>query len=263
MPASATANSGGPSVVLNAVSPANSFSPTVQLNPSTAYYWETHALGVGEEDGTWSAVQTFATGPLPNGLTIIPIFDSTILNDPNAATIEATINAAISVYRENFSDPITVTITYMEETNGLGNSGWFFQTYAYSDYRAALASHATTADDTNALAHLPLGSANPVNGNAQVTVNIVLARAMGLPNSGPIPGQTDGTVLLNTATMNLSSTTTDPSLYSLFATVCHETDEAMGFGSVLNGMTNGEAAPTGPVQPERIFSLPTAAAAAA
>lgn len=42
-------------------------------------------------------------------------------------------------------------------------------------------------------------------------------------------------------------------MYSLFAVVCHETDEAIGFGSQLNGLTNGEAAPTGSIQPEDLF----------
>jgi hypothetical protein len=223
------------------------------LTASTTYYWEVHVIGANEEDGTWSAVQSFTTGPIPSGLTIIPTFDSSITSDPNAATIEATINAAISVYRESFSDPITVTITYMEESSGLGNSEWSYNTYSYSAYRAALVSHATTADDTNAVAHLPVASANPVNGSANVDVNIVLARALGLPNSGPTPGQTDSTVLLNTSIMNLSTTSTDPSKFSMFSTVCHETDEAIGFGSALNGLANGAAAPTGPVQPEDLF----------
>ena len=36
-------------------------------------------------------------------LTIVPIWDSSITNDPNAAQIESTINAVISTYEADFS----------------------------------------------------------------------------------------------------------------------------------------------------------------
>lgn len=253
LPSSTTASSGGSSVVINAVTPTNSFSPTVQLTPSVTYYWEVHAVEQNDEDGTWSSAQSFTTGPIPAGLTIIPTFDSTITSDPNAATIEATINAAISVYRENFSDPITVTVTYTEMSDGLGLNDTYYNNYSYAAYRAALVNHATTADDTNALAYLPASTANPVNGNTQMYLNLPLARALGLGNSSLPVGTNDSIVYLNTSIMNLSSATTDPNKYSLFATVCHETDEAIGFGSALNGLANGESAPTGPVEPEDLF----------
>ena len=60
------------------------------------------------------------------GLTIIPTFDSTITSDPNAATIEATINTAIATIQSMFSDPITVNITFKKMTSGLGQSSTFF-----------------------------------------------------------------------------------------------------------------------------------------
>ena len=253
LPTSTTASNGGSSVVINAVTPTNSFSPTLQLNPSVTYYWEVHAIEQNDEDGTWSSARSFTTAPIPTGLTIIPTFDSTITGDPKAATIEATINAAISVYRESFSDPITVTITFTEMSDGLGLNSTYYNNYSYSAYRAALVSHATTADDTNALAHLPSSAGNPVNGNSQMYLNLPLARALGLGNSAPPQGENDSTIYLNTAIMNLSSTATDPDLYSLFATVSHEIDEAIGLGSALNGLTNGAPAPTGPVEPEDLF----------
>jgi CARDB len=253
LPTNSLATNGGASVVLNAVAPTTNFSPTVMLNASTTFYWETHVMGANEEDGTWSAVQSFTTGAIPTGVTIIPTFDSSILNDPNAATIEATINAALSVYRENFSDAVTANITYTEMSSGLGDNNAYYATYSYSAYRAALVTHATTADDTNALAHLPATTTNPVNGSTQINLKLLLARALGLPNSGPISGQPDAIVYLNTSSMNLSTTSTDPTKYSLFSTVCHETDEAIGFGSALNGLTNGQAAPTGAVFPQDLF----------
>ena len=56
------------------------------------------------------------------GLTIIPTFDSSITSDPNSATIEATIEAAIAVYAQTFSDPITVSIMFQEMSSGLGGA---------------------------------------------------------------------------------------------------------------------------------------------
>ncbi len=114
-----------------------------------------------------------------SGLVINPIFDSSITSDPQAARIEATINSAIAVYESNFSDLVTVTITFQKMASGLGYSTRYYQTFLYSDYRAALVSHATTADDAAALAHLPAGSANPVNNNQNVKLDLPLARALG------------------------------------------------------------------------------------
>ena len=54
-------------------------------------------------------------------MVITPTFASNIMSDPNAATIEGTINAAIAVYESNFTDPITVHITF-QEGGGLGSS---------------------------------------------------------------------------------------------------------------------------------------------
>src|SRR5262245_54090129 len=78
-------------------------------------------------------------GPLAQaGLVITPTFDSSITNDPNAATIINTINDAIRLYEARFSDPIEVTIKFQEMTTGLGHSQWWFATVPYSQYRSAL-----------------------------------------------------------------------------------------------------------------------------
>jgi hypothetical protein len=250
LPSSTTATNGGSSVVIDAVSPTNSFSPTITLSPSTTYYWEVHANPGSTDDGVWSSIQSFTTQATPTGLTIVPTFDSTITSDPQAATIEATINAAIAVYRSAFSDNVTARFTFAEMSGGLGENEASLDYISYSSYRAALVSHATTPDDATALAHLPTGTANPVNGNSEVDVKLPLARALGLDTESP---DSDGTVYLNTSIMNLSTFTTDPGSYSLFATVSHEMDEALGFGSALNGLANGAANPTGHISPEDLF----------
>src|SRR6266849_7910859 len=93
---------------------------------------------------------------------ITPTFGSTITSDPNAATIEATINTAIQNLENAFSDNITVNITFQEGNGQPGGSSTKLNFISYSAYLAALTSHATTADDTTALASLPAGPNSPV-----------------------------------------------------------------------------------------------------
>jgi hypothetical protein len=184
-------------------------------------------------------------------LTIIPTFDTSITADPQAAAIEATINSAIAVYEADFSDPITVSFDFQEVTNGLAGSTTYYVTVAYSDYLTALTAHATSADDETALAHLPPGPNNPVNGNTRISLNDSLARALGFSANPP---EFDSSISLNISSMNITSSNPDTNKYSLFAAVSHEMDEGLAFGSGLNGLTNGAAAPTDDsVAPEDLF----------
>jgi hypothetical protein len=189
---------------------------------------------------------------LTNGMTafgnlvINPIWDSSITSDPNAATIMSTINAAIAVYQTRFADPVTVSIKFQETGSGLGGSSTFFGNISYSSYRSALVTDATTFSDSTALAHLPNVANNPVNGNANVSVTTANLRALGFAVSPPA-GSPDSTISLNTSIMNLDRLSINPSRYDLMAVVSHEIDEALGFGTALNGLANGAPAPTGPV----------------
>jgi hypothetical protein len=183
----------------------------------------------------------------PAGLVINPIFDSSMTSDPNFPTIQATINAAIQQYETQFSDPITVTIQFSKMSSGLGQSLTYQGTIDYTTFRAALASDAQTTNDAVALAHLPGGSANPVNGNSSVTLTTANMRALGLAGGDPPPGQPDTTISLNTSIMNLTRANPDPNKYDLMAVAQHEIDEALSMGTLLNGLPNGAATPTGPV----------------
>ncbi|MDB6124717.1 MAG: hypothetical protein JWQ71_3710 [Pedosphaera sp.] len=250
LPTSASASTGGASLVINATSATTSYTPTLPINPGTTYYWQVHGL-TGSDNGTWSSVNSFSTiAGATGGLTIVPTFGSSITSDPQSAAIQSTINSAIAVYASKFSNPITVFITFEKVSIGLGSSSSYLQARPYSSYRAALVSHATTADDTAALAHLPGGSSNPVTGDPSINVNLPLARALGF--STPAVPQ-DGTISLNTSLMNLSGAETDANKYALFSVVCHEIDEVLGFGSALNNLSNGAPAPTGPVSPNDLF----------
>jgi hypothetical protein len=179
-------------------------------------------------------------------------FDATITSDPNAATIQNTINQAIGVYVATFSDPITVSLKFQEMNSGLGQSSTFVGDVLYTQYRTQLAADATTSNDATALAHLPVGPNNPVNGSSLVTVTTANLRAIGFI-ANPPSGQPDSTISLNTSIMNLTRSSIDPNKYDLMAVVMHEIDEALGFGSSLNGLANGAPSPTGGVFPEDLF----------
>jgi len=248
LPSNPTADTGGPSVVINTTTPSTTFSPASPLNAATTYYWEVHARSPSQY-GAWSATDMFST---VNGLTILPIFDSSITSDPQAAAIEATINSAIAGYHAHFSNPITVSIEFKEMDSGLGQSVTYLASVSYAAYRTALAANAATADDATALTYLPATANNPVNGSQYITLKDPLARALGFAGNPPA-GDQDGIIGLNTSILNLSSAQNNPNLYSLSTTVSHEIDEVLGLGSALNNLNNGDPAPTYGVYPEDLF----------
>jgi hypothetical protein len=192
--------------------------------------------------------------PAAANLVIVPTWDSTITSDPNAATIKNTITNLIAVYEASFSDPVTVTITFAENQNVLGESSTYYnQGIAYATVRAALVANATTANDRLALAHLPNTATNPVNGSTTMELTLPNGRALNIGGSSSPPGQTDGTIYLGTSIMNLTRTNINPNNYDLYAVAAHEIDEVLGLSSALDGLTNGAATPTGDVDSMDLF----------
>jgi hypothetical protein len=179
-------------------------------------------------------------GPAHGQITITPTYDSTITSDPNATAIEAGIQAAINRVAADIANPITVTITFEEETSGLGGS--FAQTnnvpYGPSGtpgtYLNALKNNQVlSAKDITAIASLPNQTNTPVGGpgNADVRLTTPLLRALGFSALGNNGGQPDGIISLNTSLMNLSRTGTQNSMnYDLQAVAGHELDEVLGIG---------------------------------
>ena len=55
----------------------------------------------------------------------------------------------------------------------------------------------------------------------------------------------DSTITLNTSICNLSRSSINPTKYDLQAVTSHEIDEVLGFGSALNGSSNGPQPPQG------------------
>jgi hypothetical protein len=161
-----------------------------------------------------------------SALVIIPTFDSTITSDPNAANIEATLNYCIAEYEAAIQDTVTVPITFSNMTSGLGESFTFRVGPSYANYRSALVSHATTSEDSTAIASLSNTTTNPVNGNTSMSLGLPISRALGLAS---FVG--DGRIALNIASCNVNpETDNNGSDYALFAVACHEIDEVLGGG---------------------------------
>src|ERR1700748_3077390 len=73
--------------------------------------------------------------PAYASLTFNPTFASSITDDTvHAAAIEANINAVLAVYSLDFSNNVTVPITFGEMTTGLGESSFFFDQVSYHTF---------------------------------------------------------------------------------------------------------------------------------
>lgn len=164
------------------------------------------------------------------GLTIIPTFDSSITGDPNGAAMMTAINGAISVLQSNLTDNVTVKITFKsDESVGLGESSTFGFNVAYSDFIAALISHAASTRDIIALGKLPSGPNDPVIGGTQIHVTTAQARLLGLSSYS----DTDSTISLKMSLMNFTRPPSNPDNYDLQQVTEHEMDEVLGISSHL------------------------------
>jgi len=174
---------------------------------------------------------TFAVFAIPaHTMTIIATFSGSVMSDPNSAAIQAGILAAIGQIQSQFSDPISVPITF-DEGGGLGSSSTSIFQVSYSTYLTALAADAKSADDAAAIAQLPTQLTSPVDGNTNMWLTTANLDALGISHS-PVPVY--GTITLNTSIMNFDRTTIDTSKYDLQGVAMHEIDEVLGLGSGLN-----------------------------
>jgi hypothetical protein len=174
--------------------------------------------------------------PARANLVINASFDSTITNDTNASLIEATINQAIAQFEAEITNNITVSIAFGEMGSGLGQSSTYYGSLGYNSFRAALAANSSgDATDTSAVASLPSGSTNPVDGGSNINLTTANLRALGFASSVPPGGDPDSTISVNTSITNYTGTIYNPSFYDLQSVVQHEMDEALGIGSGLGG----------------------------
>ena len=206
------------------------------------------------------------------GLVITSIFDGSIKSDPNAPGIEATINAAISVFENKYSNPVSVTIEF-QEGSALGESDTgFLYTENYHTFYTGL-----VAEDANpaAIAGLTARDAgnswlNPATDSLNILVKPANLRALGLSgaplcnvtgSSGSLtcgntsggPNAIDGIISLNTA-ITYPPQSNNGSNYSLMATTEHEIGEILGMGSALPGTSasSGTVSASNPM-PDDLF----------
>jgi hypothetical protein len=185
-------------------------------------------------------------------LTIIPTFDSSIVNDPNSSAMMSAINFSIGTLQSNLTDNATVNILFVaDESVGLGQSATWESPYAYADYLTALRSRAASINDTNALSQIPNTTTDPLVGNSNIALKLPLARLMGL-DSGYGPDGFDSTISCKMSLMNLTRPPADPNKYDLVGTLEHEIDEVLGFASNLK-----RGQPSGPIGPADLFRYTT------
>jgi hypothetical protein len=181
--------------------------------------------------------------PAHANLTITPTFDSSITGDPNAAAIESTINSAIKIYEQTYTNPINVTI-YFQEGAGLGSSLTALYDEGYTFFRNGLATNQALshqADQATALAHLPNQANNPVTNATDLYIKTADIKALGGPSlPGVIPSggskSYDGIITLNTSLTTPGSPGSSLT-YNLAPVVKHEIDEVLGLGSGLPTFT--------------------------
>src|SRR4051794_12958814 len=78
-----------------------------------------------------------AAAARPTGrFTITPTFDDSITNDPDAATIRATIDQAIANFEAVIATPVQVAIRFRKVPTGLGESNTWISGVSYTSFRA-------------------------------------------------------------------------------------------------------------------------------
>jgi hypothetical protein len=232
------------------------------LSRGTTYYYRVrpyYQTKPGRYSETAMAVTVATTG-----LTIQPAFDSSIINHPNSAAIQATINQAISIYETLFSDPITIQIRFRYSTtqpNGdpmpagqIAQSNYVYYAIPWDTYINALRADATSGNDDVANASLP-GSALSTNlrpssaGGRAVGLNTPPAMfADGTVGNG---GPYDGIVTLNSSAAYQFTRPPDGGNFDGQRAFEHEMDEIIGLGSRLNLSGND-------LRPQDLFSWSSA-----
>jgi len=215
------------------------------LSRGTTYYYRVrpyYQTGPGLYSETARAVTVATTG-----LTIQPTFDSSIINNPNSAAIQSTINQAIAIYETLFSDPIIIQILFRYSTtapNGhpmppdrIAQSNYVYYAIPWNTYINALRADATTDNDSVANGSLP---GSPLSTN--LLPSSAAGRAVGL-NTPPAMfangtvgngGPYDGIITLNSSSGYQFTRPTSGSNFDAQRGFEHEMDELIGLGSRLS-----------------------------
>ena len=217
------------------------------LSPGTKYYYRVRAYNAsGSSADSQVMVGTTASRA---GLIINATFDSSITNNPNALAIQSRITAAVSIFENLFSDPITVPILFRYSASdadgsplghAVSDSISAIYPIPWNTYISALRVHATSGNDTRANASLPATalSANVdpsgANGRAIGLNTPPGVSANGNVGSGP-DFIYDGVITLNSSDPFQFTRPVNSGNYDAQRSTEHEIDEVLGLGSHLNG----------------------------
>jgi hypothetical protein len=191
----------------------------------------------------WLFVPVFAVIALvlpARALTINATFDSSVTSLTNAAQVEASFAAAVQMFQNQFTNPITINLTVSisdsvdlgaSQTQLVGSSG-----FNYASLIAALRASATSADDSNAVANLP---ASDPTGGAQWWIPRAEAKALKVLGVSATDPANDGAVFFatpgpDTAYAFDSTNRMVPDEFDFIGVAEHEISEAIGRTYRLN-----------------------------
>jgi hypothetical protein len=201
------------------------------------------------------AVSVAVVSPVA-ALEIIPVWDSSLTNNPNATNIEAQINQAISTIEGLYSTPITlnVSIGTNVSSGNVGYTQYQLVPLAYSQY-VALINAKVSADPANTVLTTAAQHIGDGNGalqyagvNKDVVVTTANARALGISGNISIGGftipvapQYDAYIDFDPAYFNAAATPSG-ALQAAGVTIAeHELNHALGGG--ISMLQNGFGSP--------------------
>lgn len=175
--------------------------------------------------GALGVATALATAQACAGFRIVPVYDSSITNDPNATAIIACLQSVIDLYEWKLTDNVTAKI-YFSKGGGLGSSGWgYYWNDAWVGINA-LYGDVTSPDDVEGVSHL--GN----NFFGSLAYNTANGRAMGLNTPGFLTyngeGGFDGAVALNTDICFLDHNNPVAGKFDLYSAAAHEINEVLG-----------------------------------
>jgi hypothetical protein len=212
------------------------------LSRGTTYYYRVRAYDANGPGG-YSDVMTVTTVATV-GLVIHPTFDGSITGNPNAATIEAMINRAISIYESLFRDPVTIQIFFRYSPNApdgtpmpaslISQSDYVYYTIPWGTYITALRADAKTSNDSLANSTLPGNALSPyINVSSAAGRAIGLNTPPGISAHGTPGGPYDGLVTLNSTLLWKFTRPVSGGRFDAQRVTQHEIDEDLGFASHL------------------------------
>lgn len=159
------------------------------------------------------------------GFKILPVYDPSITNDPNASAIIKCIQSMFDLYEWSFTDNVTVKL-YVSKGGGLGSSAWgYYWNDAWVGINA-LYGDVTSSDDVEAVSHL--GN----NFFGSLAFNSANGRAVGFGTGGFMSfggdGGFDGGIFLNTDICFYDHNHPEAGKFDLFSVAAHELDEVLG-----------------------------------